>query len=135
MWLVQTNDSYASLRILTTYLSGSPLSGAHYRRQATDLSTHNPDSYQSEVALNNVGAFGPHSADAKRKAPKKPLGGIDIVPLLCVNTWEHVWLRDYGVKGKREYLDKWWAKIDWSVVQAAAKLPPPRNGGQGRFVY
>jgi superoxide dismutase len=88
VWLVQTNDTQVgSLRILPTYIAGSPLSAAHYRRQSHDLNTHNADTYQ---ALNSVGTFG--SAAKQSTQPKRPLGGVDVVPLLCVNTWEHVWL-------------------------------------------
>ena len=117
VWLVQNNAEYGSLRILPTYLAGSPLSGAHYRRQSHDLSTHSPDSYQ---ALNKVGQFG--AAAGQDQKPKPPLGGVDVVPLLCVNTWEHVWLHDYGIRGKREYLEKWWDKINWSVVEQNATI-------------
>jgi Fe-Mn family superoxide dismutase len=119
VWLVQTNESQkisgSSFRIMPTYIAGSPLSQAHYRRQSHDLNTHNADSYQ---ALNKVGSFG--SAAKPNNAPKKPLGGIDVVPLMCVNTWEHVWLHDYGITGKREFLEKWWDKIDWPVVEQYA---------------
>ncbi|KAL5121798.1 hypothetical protein ACEQ8H_000013 [Pleosporales sp. CAS-2024a] len=120
VWLVQTNDTRpGSLRILSTYLAGSPLSGAHYRRQSHDLNTHSVDSYEK---LNNVGSFG--SAAIQNTGPRKPLGGIDVVPLLCVNTWEHVWLRDYGVRGKMRYLEAWWDKIDWDwVLQNATVVP------------
>lgn len=122
VWLVQTNDTtFGSLRILPTYLAGSPLSGAHYRRQSHDLNTHNADSYQS---LNKVGTFG--AAAKHDQGPKKPLGGVDVVPLLCVNTWEHVWLHDYGVKGKRQFLEAWWNSIDWDMVAQNATLSPRR---------
>lgn len=130
VWLVQTNDTqFGSLRILPTYIAGSPLSGAHYRRQSHDLNTHNADSYQ---ALNKVGAFG---AAAKQDArPKKPLGGVDVVPLLCVNTWEHAWLGDYGVKGKAAYLRAWWEKIDWDLVRQNATIAPSQTRGN-QFHY
>jgi Fe-Mn family superoxide dismutase len=129
VWLVQTNDTQVgSLRILPTYLAGSPLSGAHYRRQSHDLNTHNADSYQ---ALNTVGTFG--SAAKQNTAAKKPLGGVDVVPLLCVNTWEHVWLQDYGVRGKRKYLEAWWDKIDWNWVLQNATIAPRQT--QRKFYY
>jgi superoxide dismutase, Fe-Mn family len=130
VWLVQTTDtSFGSLRIIPTYLAGSPLSGAHYRRQSHDLNTHNVDSYQ---ALNKVGAFG--AASKQNMGPKKPLGGVDIVPALCVNTWEHAWLHDYGVKGKREYLERWWNKIDWDMVRQNVTVSRT-NTGSPQFHY
>lgn len=118
VWLVQTDPtSFGGLRILPTYIAGSPLSGAHYRRQSHDLNTHNADSYQ---VANKAGSFGKHAG--KTPGPKKPLGGIDVVPLLCVNTWEHAWLTDYGVKGKSAYLRAWWDKIDWDMVRQSASM-------------
>lgn len=132
VWLVQTNDSAVpgGLRILPTYIAGSPLSGAHYRRQSHDLNTHNADSYQQ---LNKVGTFG-NAAKQENKA-KKPLGGTDIVPLLCVNTWEHVWLHDYGVGGKSAFLRAWWEKIDWDVVRQNATITANQNEGKGGFLF
>ncbi|KAF2015744.1 Fe superoxide dismutase-like protein [Aaosphaeria arxii CBS 175.79] len=118
VWLVQTNDtSLRPLRILPTYLAGTPISGAHYRRQSHDLNTHSAESFQQ---LNNVGTFGQAAKQDNR--PKKPLGGIDVVPLLCVSTWEHAWLHDYGVKGKSKYLQAWWNKIDWNTVSSLGQF-------------
>lgn len=130
VWLVQTTDSSpGKLRILPTYLAGSPLSGAHYRRQSEDKTTQNADSQQ---AVNKVGSFGA-AAQQKPQGPKRPLGGIDTVPLLCVNTWEHVWLHDYGVKGKRKYLEAWWNNIDWDLVRQNATIP--QDHGSKQFHY
>lgn len=125
VWLVQLNDDAVSsnLRILPTYIAGSPLSGAHYRRQSHDLNTHNADSYDK---LNKAGTFGAYSRQPPPK-PKKPLGGTDVVPLLCVNTWEHAWLQDYGVTGKSAYLRAWWDKIDWDLVRQNATIKAAAN--------
>lgn len=130
VWLVQMNDSAVpgSLRILPTYIAGSPLSGAHHRRQSHDLTNHNADSYQQ---LNKVGAFGNAAKQANRS--KKPLGGTDIVPLLCVSTWEHAWLHDYGVGGKAAYLRAWWDKIDWDVVRQNATITEDQKKNQFWF--
>lgn len=126
VWLVQTDEgATGSLKILTTYLAGSPISGAHYRRQAVDMNTENTDTY--------AGAFGNMSRQRDQK-PKKPLGGVDVTPLLCVNTWEHVWLHDYGVTGRLQYLEKWWNKINWNLAEQFIVAPSanqPRSAGQG----
>ena len=132
VWLVQLNENAASnpLRILPTYIAGSPLSGAHYRRQSHDLNTHNADSHEQ---LKQVGSFGNHKGAAK--GPKKPLGGTDVVPLLCVNTWEHAWLGDYGVNGKRDYLEAWWKKIDWDTVRQNATISSTQGEASNKFQY
>lgn len=98
--------------LLTTYLAGSPYPAAHWRRQSTDMNTEN------EPPVNTVGAMGKHSMSSKIKQPAP--GGFrspnSIVPLLCINTWEHVWLPDYGVGGKWAYTENWWERINWEKV-------------------
>ena len=59
-------------------------------------------------------------------------GGIHLTPLLCLNTWEHVWLTDYGIDGKRRYVEAWWDRINWTVVSNAFQNPPTRGSGDGR---
>lgn len=133
VWLVQVKDHQTSgLRILPTYLGGSPLSGAHYRQQSNDLTTHNVESYQQ---LNAVGKFGKAAQNAASQGARKPLGGVDVTPLLCVNTWEHVWLHDFKIGGKLKFLEAWWEKINWDFVQARASFPSSsRNPQYNDFV-
>lgn len=121
VWLVQLKEGKKELKILTTYLAGSPLSGAHYRRQSHDNNTRAED---PNAATNKVGSFGEKSAAGQisMSKPKKPLGGVDLTPLLCVNTWQHVWLGQYGIRGKRDYLNAWWDHIDWEQVRQYATL-------------
>jgi Fe-Mn family superoxide dismutase len=124
VWLMKSKDDKYSL--LTTYLAGSPYPGAHYRKQAVDFNTESNATGVGGVSgairekwaaqpVNQVGATGPYSK--KQLAP----GGVDITPVLCLNTWEHVYLRDYGVGasgrgGKKLFAQNWWQKIDWNVV-------------------
>ena len=89
VWLVQTGPS--DFAILPTYLAGSPYPAAHWRRQDVDMNTTGAH-----------GSAGPWLRNAQVKGmPQKkdeaPPGSAKVMPLLCVNTWEHVWLRDYGV--------------------------------------
>ncbi|KAF7196020.1 putative 37S ribosomal protein S26A, mitochondrial [Pseudocercospora fuligena] len=112
-------------RILNTYLAGTPFPEAGYRQQGVDMNNNNPNSYQgylnaqSQIPANTAGAFGPHSQQGRGQA-KIPPGGTSLVPVLCVNTWEHVYLYDYGVAGKRKYLEDWWDAVDWGIVQERA---------------
>lgn len=111
-------------RVLTTYNAGTPFPTAAYRLQGLDVNTANAksfeDYYNAEPA-NDAGAFGRHTAGGKAEA-KIPPGGTQLAPVLCVNTWEHVWLHDFGIKGKRQYLARWWDAIDWYAVQT--NMPP-----------
>lgn len=131
VWLVRAKDSGTkNYALLTTYLAGSPYPGAHYRQQGVDMNTgEDQRSVSAHIrmtnrapAVNTVGAFGPQSR--KAIAP----GGVELNPILCINTWEHVYLPDYGVGdpktgsgGKRLYAECWWKKIDWGVVADNAR--------------
>lgn len=112
VWLVRHKNRNPhlmenELSILTTYLAGSPLPGAHYRKQEVDLNT-----------MMAAGSFG-SAALLTRKENKLAYGGADLDILLSVNTWEHVWLRDWGIGGKKAFLEEWWRAIDWDVVEAS----------------
>ena len=127
-WLIKRNPSQ-KFSILNTYLAGSPFPGAHYRRQPIDVATLPSSSvpgYSTALAellgrgrTGNMaaGAMGPH-AESGDIAP----GGVHLDVLMCVNTWQHCWLMDWGIGGKRGYLEAWWDSIDWDVVEANAGL-------------
>ncbi|KAI1112480.1 Manganese/iron superoxide dismutase [Nemania sp. NC0429] len=123
VWLVK-NANTMELRILTTYLAGSPYTAAHWRRQGVDFNTSSAD-------RNTVSAFYDRTQagagnGAGHLQPQAP-GGTDVVPLLCLNTWEHVWLVDYGITGKGDYVQQWWETIDWQKVDALT-FPIRRDG-------
>jgi len=42
------------------------------------------------------------------------------MPVLCVNTCEHVWIYDFGIQGKRQYLSDWWDAVNWAEVEKRA---------------
>lgn len=48
------------------------------------------------------------------------------VPILGINAWEHVYLTDYGICGKKAYLRNVFDCIDWSIVKA--RLPRMQIG-------
>jgi Fe-Mn family superoxide dismutase len=136
VWLVRTQGPSAGAghphgyRLLTTYLAGSPYPGAHWRRQGVDMNAVGGASPEAQDAagrwLAHQQAVGRGTAEWKRTAP----GGVDVVPLLCLNTWEHVWLRDYGLGaggygGKRAFVEAWWEAVDWEAVGEAASVARP----------
>ncbi|KAK5124067.1 hypothetical protein LTR85_002264 [Meristemomyces frigidus] len=111
-------------RILTTYLAGTPYPEAGYRQQGLDMNNNSAASYNAYTngqPTNYVGAFGSWSQSGREQA-KLPPGGTNVMPVLCVNTWEHVWLRDYGMNGKRRFLKDWWEAVDWSQVESLAPM-------------
>jgi Fe-Mn family superoxide dismutase len=120
VWLVYTTKSYeaGALRkffILRTYLAGSPLVGAHFRRQGVDMNTENSNS-------------------DLRIRPKQGDGLLDVTPVLCVSTWQHSWMFDWTVAGKEQFLEAWWNKIDWKMVNALANIDSiARTTDEGTF--
>ncbi|TQV99835.1 hypothetical protein V2A60_005265 [Cordyceps javanica] len=118
VWLVKTGP--AAYRVLSTYLAGSPYPGAHWRAQSTDM--------------NNVGDQGSARSyfqnqlqGTQHRAGNLPPGGIELQPLLCLNTWEHAWLLDWGVGaggsgGKAAFAEAWWELVDWELVSSRAGL-------------
>jgi Fe-Mn family superoxide dismutase len=124
VWLIKNTDK-SRYSLLTTYLAGSPYPGAHYRRQAVDMNTESAQSISNlsaaeyarqNIVQNSAGAFGSSSTSFVGT------GGVGLMPILCVNTWEHVWLRDWGIGGKRGFLEAWWNMVDWNVVAGNADI-------------
>jgi superoxide dismutase, Fe-Mn family len=126
VWLVkQQQGGSVSFKVLATYLAGSPYAGAHWRRQNVDLNTAVGSTEQGgETARKYLedtayGATGRKPADKRHEhAP----GGTDVVPVLCLNVWEHVYLPDYGIAGKYAFAEEWWKYINWEAVTETASL-------------
>lgn len=130
VWLVKLARS-RDYRVLPTYLAGTPFVAAHWRRQGLDLNTRGlepapgADGYSVDEAARQflergqVGAgAGPDVGRFDRDAPTP--GGTEVIPLLCLSTWQHVYLRDWGVANKRAYMEAWWDCVDWRKVEALA---------------
>ncbi|CAI4217018.1 unnamed protein product [Parascedosporium putredinis] len=125
VWLVQTAPNDFS--ILPTYLAGSPYPSAHWRRQDMDMNTTGNQG-SAATWLKNTQVRG-----MPQKKDELPPGGVKVTPLLCLNTWEHVWLRDYGVGaggqgGKKAFAEAWWEAVDWEAVANSSRLT---KGGEG----
>lgn len=123
VWLVSENQS-GLLRILCTYSAGTPYSEAFARQQPVDTNNEPPRKSAGWLADSFANRPGPVGV-----AP----GGRQVTPLLCVNTWEHAWLFDYGFGGaagggKDEYLERWWDRVDWNLVENSHKEAPGYNG-------
>lgn len=129
VWLVWAREKGHSVsaqrqgdwRILATYLAGTPYPEAGYRQQGIDMNTSNASAFSEYQVSNSVGSFGAHSQVGKEDA-KYPPGGTSVMPILCVNTWEHVYIYDFGLPGKRKFLADWWEAVDWGAVDS---LMPP----------
>lgn len=122
IWLVKSGPG--EYRLLPTYLAGSPYPGAHWRAQGADMNTLGRDGSAKNFFRNQA------YNSRKRGGPELAPGGINLEPLLCLNTWEHAWLLDWGVGaggkgGKMAYAESWWNLIDWErVTQRSGVLRP-----------
>jgi Fe-Mn family superoxide dismutase len=43
-----------------------------------------------------------------------------------LSTWEHSYIYDFGLAGKRKYFEDWWAAIDWYRVEQRT----PKEAGE-----
>ncbi|KAF7509034.1 hypothetical protein GJ744_008429 [Endocarpon pusillum] len=128
VWIVK-DEKLGDMKLLCTYLAGSPHKLAHFRSQQNDMATYNTNALSASRMMsgreprNSAGSFGSYSRNAA--GSDHALGGYNSFPILCVNTWEHAYLRDYGIGGKRTYLERWWDRVDWAVVEGNARLYGP----------
>lgn len=118
VWLVAQHQK-GLFRILSTYNAGTPYSEAYARQQPVDMNT--------EPVKKAGGWYDPASFPDQGGHVNVAPGGMQVTPLLCVNTWEHAWLYDYGFDGKDEYLERWWDRVDWNLVEATHKQTPGYN--------
>ena len=90
---------------------------------ATEYARHGTNAVEQHrlgTVQNLAGKFGNHSRPSWQPLP--PSGGLSGGPILCVNVWQHMYLRDYGVGtgAKKRYLQNWWDKRDWGMVEQSA---------------
>lgn len=147
VWLVRTNTQYKTssprqFKILTTYLAGSPLAGAHNRRQPLDMNVQNVASAEAAGGLEglSIAEFRRQSEPQNQvgfsnNRNETSFGGVNITPVLCVNTWQHAWLLDYNLTGKMEFLNNWWNRIDWNVVAANSGIADDEQARRRAFAH
>ncbi|KAJ4504744.1 hypothetical protein HRR83_003125 [Exophiala dermatitidis] len=132
VWLMKP-PTPGGLTILATYNAGSPYSEAAPRRDNRDMATY--DGRQLAAQLSGRGGLGAGSLEERTLGRGGGLGvagsfgdfssaranlysgALNAQPILCVNVWQHQYIPDYGVLGKRAYLTAWWDHIDWQMVE------------------
>ncbi|KAM3543466.1 hypothetical protein ARSEF1564_003613 [Beauveria bassiana] len=117
VWLVKAGPG--AYRVVSTYLAGSPYPGAHWRAQSTDMNTVGDQGSARSWFRTQTGP--------QHRGGNLPPGGIELQPLLCLNTWEHAWLLDWGhgaggQGGKAAFAEAWWGIVDWELVSNRAGL-------------
>lgn len=107
-WLVATQGG---LGVVNTYNAGTPFSHiTEQERRGASSSTSPASSSSFSSALSSA------SSDADVDSLLKL---TDIVPLVNLNVWQHVYLPDYGVAGKRKFLENLFLTINWEKVEEA----------------
>ena len=141
VWLVALKNpgegnAPSKLAILNTYIAGTPYPGAHSRQQSSDMNTFSTGVQAGEGSAQyarragyDLGTYGMHggfrssltAGFAGRGGRNQVLlgpGSQELEPIMCVNTWEHVWMSDYNVDGKEWFLHTFWDMIDWQLVSS-----------------
>lgn len=98
-WLVYSNKQ-RTLHVFNTYGAGTP--------PILPDASHTSSSLSSAMPGNTVS---------------------QLTPILNISAFTHAYLHDYGVYGKRRYLENVWNTIDWEVVKARylAALPEQKS--------
>lgn len=139
VWLIKENSNRSSnlhtpLRILCTYNAGSPYAEAYRMRQSMDMSTGlDIASARMKRPQNTVGFMGQHSQLGREGSNVQ--SQLDGYPILCLNVWQHMWIPDYGIMGKRAYLAAWWERIDWDVVANKYNMKEKIDGYNTASIY
>lgn len=120
VWLVfakrDGNDNAGVWRVLATYNAGTP--HVLQRNQSADMNVQGQRG--AKAGNNRAGSFGPHS-ESDIAIRSRPLGApASVTPVLCLNVWQHAYMRDFQVHGKRLFVEKWWDHIDWNKVNNLA---------------
>ncbi|RIB11881.1 Manganese/iron superoxide dismutase [Gigaspora rosea] len=126
-WLVETE--FRQLRVVNTYNAGTTLDTT--RLQEKDPNNH-PTSLLSSPFLTNASQTSSQFAQSTGSSKPVPPPSIALnlidppphkskfTPLLCLNVWEHAYLKDFGIHGKETYIDQFWECVDWTVVHNRA---------------
>ncbi len=127
VWLVVDTNARSERRlyVLNTYLAGTPYSNLYHRRQQNqDMAplASSSDKYRKGLDdrqyMDQTMLSEPKGRVQSGGAGRDYRGQEPLVtrPLLCVNTWQHVYMTDYGVAGRRDYLNAWWERVNWDQV-------------------
>ncbi|CCF58561.1 hypothetical protein KAFR_0E04100 [Kazachstania africana CBS 2517] len=108
--------TFDKLFILNTYNGGSPF---NYNR--IDMI----NKYKAEYNKINKQAPPENDIISLEEAQLASIEKTVYIPLLAIDASPKSWLTDYGVFGKREYLNRVWESVDWNVVQS--RLPKKSN--------
>lgn len=101
-WLFLVENDAKELHILTVQNNGTPYYFA--RNQSFDLnSALSLEDMEQFVTMRDLLATDPNVKDWT-------------MPVIAISLWEHAYLKDYGVKGRSQFVRKCLDNLNWSAV-------------------
>jgi len=119
--LSSSKDEYDSLFVLNTYNAGTPNNSIRFGQ----LSEISRKIKELETKVNSDGSSSSSSAFSVSRSSILSLleardsamyDDVEYKPILAIDSSPKVWLHDYGVYGKKTYLENVWKAIDWDIV-------------------
>ncbi|CCH45431.1 37S ribosomal protein MRP1, mitochondrial [Wickerhamomyces ciferrii] len=105
-------DEYDDLFIMNTYNAGTPNNSIKFG-QITEL-TKKLQELKNEHDIHTTTSSILSLQEARESSG---YGDFELKPILALDVSPKVWLYDYGVFGKNQYLEQVWNAIDWDIVQ------------------
>lgn len=94
-WIFLIEDFDKSLKVLTLNNSGSPLSN-----NKLNLDLNGPISEDNYLDL----------------LQRNEINENFQLPLIAFNLWDVAYLHDFGINGKKQFIEKVWDSLDWTVI-------------------
>ena len=104
-WVYMVEDKTKSLQFLTCNNDGTPYYFA--KRQQLDF-----NSGIDELSYRSLENLEKRCQDPEFKKAEEE----HMLPILAINFWDHMYVEDYGVTGKAEYLNNVWEHLNWDVI-------------------
>lgn len=114
-WIYLVEDKTKNLQFLQCNNDGVP----YYfgKRQQLDL-----NGGIDELSFNSLANLQKRAAAASGVAGQEKSGVVvadedeQYLPILAINYWDYMYVEDYGVTGKNEYLSNLWDHLNWDVI-------------------
>lgn len=109
----QQKNEYDGLFVLNTYNAGNPNNSLRFG-QITEITKKlqdlkNKTHSGSRVSTSSILPL----LEAKEVAM---FDDIEYKPILAIDASPKAWLHDYGVYGKKQYLEQTWKALDWDII-------------------
>jgi Fe-Mn family superoxide dismutase len=110
---IATSSSTSILGQTRSYHSSAVLKSDFPQRAAQFDQMSKPNAFQNLLGSEGMGSssrasVAPKSSDLERFQ--------SIHPLLCLSLHPHVYIPDYGIWGKEEYIRNFWRNVDWQLA-------------------